>query len=383
MKKLILLVGFALFLQVVKGAKKSTPAGPIGKVTCHNNHTVDINITNVDDLARWTETEWRLQNNTLCQPTFQNNRTVNYNGLPLPDCAFFSQQLPNGIKYILKISAKTGDPSGTGQLYVYDHLYYVSCEYSNQNKTVASFVPVKNRQDNDSSSAFFTFKLEAFYYSNFTGEVPNPVELGKTLYFKATVETKSAAPNLDLFPVHCWSSRSAKPNSGEGNITLIKNGCGNKAVSEDTSESLSYTCADDGVTETFSIRTFRYYGAEEGDAVYFHCDLRVCLADVDNSTCQCPSVADCNPNARKRRSLADEVDETKVYHTSTGPFIFKDDEEEEEEEEGGEPQSFPTNLAVTVTVSGVAALAILCATAYLVVRSCSKRRQHGDLNVAT
>ena len=50
---------------------------------------------------------------------------------------------------------------------------------------------------------------------------------------------------------------------------------------------------------------------------------------------------------------------------------------------GGEPRSFSTNLAVTVTVSGVAALAIICATAYLVVRSCSKRRQHGDLNVAT
>jgi len=75
-----------------------------------------------------------------------------------------------------------------------------------------------------SGSAFFTFKLEAFYYSNFTGEVPSPVELGKTLYFKATVQTISAAPNLDLFPVHCWSSKSAEPNSGEGNITLIKNG---------------------------------------------------------------------------------------------------------------------------------------------------------------
>ena len=49
----------------------------------------------------------------------------------------------------------------------------------------------------------------------------------------------------------------------------------------------------------------------------------------------------------------------------------------------GEPQSFPTNLVVTVAVSGVAALAIICATAYLVVRSCSKRRQRGDLNVAT
>lgn len=75
-----------------------------------------------------------------------------------------------------------------------------------------------------SGTAFFTFKLEAFYNFDFTGEVPNPVELGKTLYFKATVETKSAAPNLDLFPVHCWSSKSGEPDSLDGNITLIENG---------------------------------------------------------------------------------------------------------------------------------------------------------------
>lgn len=83
--------------------------------------------------------------------------------------------------------------------------------------------------------------------------------------------------------------------------------CGNKAVSEDKSESLSYTCKNDSVAETFSIPTFRYYGAEKGDAVYFHCDLRVCLADVDNSACQCPTDAECDPKGRKRRSLADEV----------------------------------------------------------------------------
>ena len=143
---------------LLAGANHSSLVGPIGKVTCHNNHTVDIAITNVDDLARWTETEWRLQNNASCQPTFQNNRTVNYDGLPLPDCAFSSQQLPNSVKYILKISAKKGDPGGTGQLYEYDHLYYVSCEYGNQNKTVASFVPVKNRQDNDSSMWYKTVR---------------------------------------------------------------------------------------------------------------------------------------------------------------------------------------------------------------------------------
>ena len=105
-------------------------------------------------------------------------------------------------------------------------------------------------------------------------------------------------------------------------------------MSEDFSESLSYTCKNDSVNETFSIETFRYYGAEAGEPVYFHCDLRVCLADVDNSACQCPTVAECDPYARKRRSLADKVDETKVYHTSAGPFIFKNDEDEEEGDDG-------------------------------------------------
>ena len=75
-----------------------------------------------------------------------------------------------------------------------------------------------------SGTAFFTFKLEAFYNSDFTGEVLNPVELGKILYFKATVDTQSDAPNLDLYPVHCWSSKSPEPDSLDGNITLIENG---------------------------------------------------------------------------------------------------------------------------------------------------------------
>ena len=144
--KMRITVNFYLFLLV--------GANPVGKVTCHNNHTVDITISDVEDLANWNETEWRTRSSSgylpACQPTF-GNRTVNYHGLPLPDCTYSSRQLNNSVKYILKINAKKSDPGGTGQMYGYDHLYYVSCEYDNQNKTDASFVPIKNRQDNASS----------------------------------------------------------------------------------------------------------------------------------------------------------------------------------------------------------------------------------------
>ena len=54
--------------------------------------------------------------------------------------------------------------------------------------------------------AFFSFTLEAFEDVTHTKTVPNPVALNKTIYFKATVVTQSAAPNFDLFPVKCWSS---------------------------------------------------------------------------------------------------------------------------------------------------------------------------------
>lgn len=104
------------------------------------------------------------------------------------------------------------------------------------------------------------------------------------------------------------------------------NSCGNAATSEDTGDTLLYNCTEDDIKETFSIRTYRYFGAAEGDAVYFHCDLRVCLADQGNSPCDCPTLAAC-PNARKRRSI---VDESQVYHVTSGPFTFESDENEEE-----------------------------------------------------
>ena len=136
------------YLFLFAGANSLTP---VGKVTCHHDHTVDITITHVDDIAEWRTADWRLQNSASCEPT-SDNRTVNYDGLTLPDCAWSSEQLQDGIKYILKISVKTSNPGGTGQLYANHHLYYVSCEYGNQNKTVASFVPYNSRQGNNDSS---------------------------------------------------------------------------------------------------------------------------------------------------------------------------------------------------------------------------------------
>ncbi|XP_078350192.1 ZP domain-containing protein-like [Oculina patagonica] len=389
--KLILLVTFALVSQLVKG---QNPPDPVGIVTCNDDHTVDISITNVDDLGEWETSEWQLEDSAACAPTFTDASTVTYDGLFLPDCSMSSEQLPDSIKYVLKVSATKGDPGSgtTGQLRAYDHLYYVSCDYDNQNRSSASFVPIVNRRDNDTGDAFFTFSLQAFLNDDLTGAVPNPIALNTTLYFKALVETQSANPNLDLFPVRCWSSKSADPWVADGDFDLIVDGCGNDTVSEDLYDTLFYNCTNDDIEETFSLRTYRYFGEPEDSVVYIHCDLRVCLANEPNSACECPTVDECDPANRKRRSLDDIVDESEVYRVRAGPYIFKNEEKEEEqvnEEEEGEadeqdkPQSFPTNVAIIVAVCAVVAVAIICATVFLVVRSRNKSRNPRNLHVDT
>ena len=54
--------------------------------------------------------------------------------------------------------------------------------------------------------------------------VTNPVALDVEIFFKAEVETQSNAPNLDLYPVQCYSSQSSDADDIGANFTLIRNG---------------------------------------------------------------------------------------------------------------------------------------------------------------
>ncbi|XP_078355242.1 uncharacterized protein LOC144639835, partial [Oculina patagonica] len=211
------------------------------------------------------------------------------------------------------------------------------------------------------------------------------------LYLKAEVVTQSSVPNLDLHLVCCCVSSSSDPLSTANKVTLITDGCGSTTISNDASDTLKYNCTDDSVQETFSIQSFRYFGAVEGSSVYFHCDLRVCLEDAP--ACTCPADVECYTAKRKRRSANDFAEEV---HVRAGPYTFVDDTKERrslsaevlagffESEKQDEPQSFSTNLAVIVAVSGVVVAAVVvCATIYFVVRNRNKRRQDRDLNVVT
>ena len=107
-------------------------------------------------------------------------------------------------------------------------------------------------------------------------------------------------------------------------------------MSEDLSDTLFYNCTNDDIQEEFSLQTYRYFGQPANSAVYIHCEFRVCLANVPNSMCECPTVDECDPDARRRRSLDDIVDEAEVYRVTSGPFTFEKAEEEDEvnKEEG-------------------------------------------------
>lgn len=133
---------------------------PAAQVYCNDNHTVDIEISNVDDADEWMPDEWELQSNSNCQPAINDTlQTVTYSDLILPDCAYDSIQGDDYIKYILKIEAKKPDPGLTGQLRAYDHLYYITCLYDNQNRSMTSFVPIVNRNDNDTG-----IENKVYYY---------------------------------------------------------------------------------------------------------------------------------------------------------------------------------------------------------------------------
>ena len=57
-----------------------------------------------------------------------------------------------------------------------------------------------------------------------TVPVPDPVPLDVEIFFKAYVETQSNDPNLDLYPVRCYSSQSSDADDTGANFTLIRNG---------------------------------------------------------------------------------------------------------------------------------------------------------------
>ena len=70
----------------------------------------------------------------------------------------------------------------------------------------------------------FTFSLMAYEDSGLTRMVNNPVDLDVDIFFLGKVETQSGAPNLDLYPVRCYSSESNDPYDTSANFTLIMNG---------------------------------------------------------------------------------------------------------------------------------------------------------------
>lgn len=125
-------------------------------MTCNANHTVHISISNVDDAAQWTAVEWTTKTGYAeCEPTINAGaKTVTYESLPLPNCTLDSNQNDSHITYTLRINAEKADPSGTGQVRAYDHQYYVTCTYNNTGGAFASFVPIKNRVDNDTGMRF-------------------------------------------------------------------------------------------------------------------------------------------------------------------------------------------------------------------------------------
>ncbi|XP_066026134.1 ZP domain-containing protein isoform X2 [Pocillopora verrucosa] len=351
-------------------------------IVCNANHTVTITITNVTDIDAFNESDWRVDNKTECEPTFMDT-TVTYTNLQVADCASISEDKSTSIRYVFEIRAVV---PGSSPIQAFDHVIDAVCEYVNNGNVTSSFIPLVNRGDNSSDSAAFTFSLDVFKNSELTIPLPSEVKLNQPLFFRAQVETSSAAPNLDLFILQCNASKSNDANVPGHDVVLIQNGCGNDTVSQDAGDTLNYTCAVDSTQETFQVNSFRYFGAEANTLVYVHCDLKVCLADAADSACECPSLADCNPNARKRRAV--EVDESVVYRVTVGPYYYKKVERDDKDHNDKKPEtsednsSFQLSLSVAIvfSVSGVIIVSIISLTVCFISRGRHQRSSITELN---
>lgn len=373
---LLSLVTFALLVDVrVKGMSTSS-------IVCNANHTVTITIANVTDIDAFSESDWRIDNKTECQPTFMNT-TVTYANLQVADCASKSEDKSTSIRYVFEIRAVV---SGSSPIQAFDHIINAVCEYVNNDTVTSSFIPLVNRGDNSSDAAAFTFSLDVFEDSELNSPLPSEVKLNQPLFFRAQVETSSAAPNLDLFILQCNASKSNDVNVPDLDVVLIQNGCGNDTVSQDAGDTLNYTCAVDSTQETFQVNSFRYFGAEANTLVYVHCDLKVCLADAADSACECPSSADCNPNARKRRAV--EVDESVVYRVTIGPYYYKKVERDDKDHNDKKPETSEDNssfqltlsVAIVFSVSSVIIVSIISLTVCFISRGHHQRSSITELN---
>lgn len=351
-----------------------------GSVVCNDNHTVTITIMNVIDIGEFSESDWRINDKEECEPTFS-GQTVTYTNLPVGNCSSMSEERDNDILYVFKIRVL---PTGSNPIQAVDHMFDASCVYVNNDTVTANFVPLITRGDNDTDSAFFTFTLNIFHDADFSTPLVNPVKLDQVLYFRALVVTSSAIPNLDLFILSCHSSKQNDPDSNDGKVLFIQNGCGNNTVSQDAGDTLSYACANDSKQENFTIQSFRYFQADAGESVYMHCEFKVCLGNTPNSDCECPSVDECNPNTRKRRSLLDSV----VYRVTTGPYYSvrgekeTDDNDRFHETRRIDKKPYNLNLTIILAVSGVLISCIACLTAFLFIRKRQARFSVSEKNKA-
>ena len=116
----------------------------MGSIVCNDNHTVTISIMNVIDIAKFNESDWRIDDKEECQPKFS-GQTVTFTNLLVGNCSSTSEERDNDILYVFKIRVL---PTGSNPIQAVDHMFDASCVYLNNNTVTASFIPLTQRADN-------------------------------------------------------------------------------------------------------------------------------------------------------------------------------------------------------------------------------------------
>ncbi|XP_072167474.1 ZP domain-containing protein-like [Diadema setosum] len=145
-------------------------------------------------------------------------------------------------------------------------------------------------------------------YSNEVAGFPMVVHLNDELYFQASSEYS----HLDLSIKSCWATLGSDLDAAES-YEFIENWL----VASEEEEVTSVVCPNVDPIKVINVETqaFRFVGGEADQAIYIHCDLYVCNAGDDDSTCQeaCsdpsyaskPLMTTIMPGSDRRRRAAD------------------------------------------------------------------------------
>lgn len=278
-------------------------------------------------------------------------------------CGMRVSQRGNYLHYQNTVHGEAGrNAQGVKITFTHDISFDATCIYERNATLKADIETINNFKLPTTSKEYgsLDFKMRAFRDSDHSEKLVSnaePLAIGSMLYIE--VEVLSADKDLQLLLERCWATASSVPTD-VNQRQFVLDGC----PDTDSDNRTAHSCQKSSL-QKFEFAVFRF---KVSDVVFVHCDVFVCLAGVQNSSCFDKCAACDDKSGRKRRSIEDEnYDKGSMPHyLRIGPWQI--------EEEGKDASADTTTkddstdyMTIVLAVTGFVAVALLVAVTAVIV----------------